>query len=240
MSQRASLFKQTKHPAGVSDYWHVFNTSNILNVAYWLEYFRMIQEVKGDIVECGIGRGRSLLTIMALESLFRTFPGYRPRKIFGLDSFEGFPEPSKEDVSPRNPKKGEWSASPNGEFTYSLENLNRIIRNAEIAPEIVDDLTLMKGFFDQTAPNVAAKEIVILHLDGDLYRSVRDPLFILADRVAVGGVVVIDDFRLHNPDKKNEAFPGARRAVEEFMRDHDHFVIRESIRGTPYLLKVAN
>src|SRR5690606_28608091 len=110
----------------------------------------------------------------------------------------------------RNPKKGEWSASPNGEFTYSLENLNRIIRNAEIAPEIVDDLTLMKGFFDQTAPNVAAKEIAILHLDGDLYRSVRDPLFILADRVAVGGVVVIDDFRLHNPDSKNEAFPGAR------------------------------
>ena len=238
MNQRASLFKQTKHPAEVSDYWHVFNTSNILNVVYWLEYFRMTQEIKGDLIECGIGRGRSLLTMMALESLFRTFSGYTPRKTFGLDSFEGFPEPSEEDISPRNPKKGEWSVSPNGEFSYSIENLKKIIQNAEIASDVVNDLILMKGFFDKTAPEVTTNNIAILHLDGDLYHSVRDPLFILSDKITVGGVVVIDDFRLRNPDSKSEAFPGARRAVEEFMDARKEFVIRESIRGTPYLLKV--
>jgi O-methyltransferase len=200
----------------------------------------MVKGVNGDIVECGIGRGRSLITIMVLESLSRTFPDYMPRKIFGLDSFEGFPEPSKEDASPRNPKKGEWSASPNGEFTYSIENLIKIIHNAEIDPSVISDLTLLKGFFDRTALEATAKKIAILHLDGDLYHSVFDPLFILEEKIAPGGVVVLDDFKLYNPDRKNEAFPGARRAVEEFMNDRNDFAVRESIRGTPYLLKAAD
>ena len=31
------------------------------------------------------------------------------KKIFGFDSFCGFPNPTKEDRSPRNPKKGDWN-----------------------------------------------------------------------------------------------------------------------------------
>jgi hypothetical protein len=64
------LFKQTKHPEGVSDFYHTYNLSNVLNVIYWDRYFKMIEGVQGDIVECGVGRGRSLITILALNLLF--------------------------------------------------------------------------------------------------------------------------------------------------------------------------
>src|SRR5690606_21000382 len=114
-------------------------------------------------------------------------------------------------------KKGEWAASPNGEFSYSIENLRKIILNAEIQTQALEDLILIKGFFEKTAHEVNSNNIAILHLDGDLYRSVRDPLFVLADKIAPGGIVVVDDFALNDPNSSTEAFPGARRAIEEFL-----------------------
>lgn len=39
MHTRSQLFIQTRHPQEVSDFFHVFNTSNILNLVYWKEYF---------------------------------------------------------------------------------------------------------------------------------------------------------------------------------------------------------
>ena len=55
------LFKQTRHPQDVNDYYHCFNSSNVLNVIYWWTFFEIINDIKGDIVECGVGRGRSLI-----------------------------------------------------------------------------------------------------------------------------------------------------------------------------------
>ena len=239
MTTRHRLFFQTPHPTSVDDFYHVFNSPNILNVVYWHEYFNMVRDVRGDIVECGIGRGRSLLTLLALESLFRTFEGYKPRTIHGLDSFQGFPEPTAEDASPRNPQKGEWSRSPNEQFEYSIQNLQEIISRAGIADSVRSDLRLLPGFFDETASRVAAEEIAILHLDSDLYASVLHPLVTLADKVVRGGIVVIDDYLLDDPQQATEPFPGARRAVDEFIAQRRDFALKVSVRGTPYLLKTA-
>ena len=48
----ANLFKQTKHPDDLNDFYHLYNSSNILNAIYWWEYFREISfhEIDGDIV----------------------------------------------------------------------------------------------------------------------------------------------------------------------------------------------
>jgi hypothetical protein len=64
-----SLFKQTSHPKNVDDFYHIFNSNNLLNAIYWWEYFREINfnEVEGDIVECGVGRGRSLISLSAIN-----------------------------------------------------------------------------------------------------------------------------------------------------------------------------
>ena len=236
MTTRQDLFRQTRHPQDLNDYFHAFNSSNALNVVYWYEYFNMARHLEGDIVECGIGRGRSLITLLSLEALFRTFPGYLHKTIYGLDSFEGFPEPTQEDASPRKPKKGEWSSSPNGQYRYSVENLKKVLSLAEVPAGQLSELILIKGFFNETAATVDTRKIAILHLDGDLYASVRDPLFILADRVVRGGIVV-DDYLLHDQNQATEGFPGARKAVEEFLATRNDFVLRESIRGTPYLLR---
>ena len=83
------------------------NLNNALNAVYWWEFFREVQDVKGDIVECGVGRGRSLITLSAINKLTSVLEGCGERKIFAFDSFQGFPEPTFNDKSPRNPKKAE-------------------------------------------------------------------------------------------------------------------------------------
>jgi hypothetical protein len=104
------LFKQTPHPTDVDEAYHTFNQSNCLNAIYWQKFFDMVEDLAFDsVVECGVGRGRSLITIASLETLYATLGKRRHRHIYGLDSFEGFPDPTPEDDSPRRPKKGEWN-----------------------------------------------------------------------------------------------------------------------------------
>jgi len=56
----------------------------------------------GDIVECGVGRGASyFLIVFSMTSV-----SY-PSRLYGFDSFRGFPEPSEWDDSPRRPRRGE-------------------------------------------------------------------------------------------------------------------------------------
>jgi hypothetical protein len=91
------LFKQARHPKDVNDYYHVFNKSNILNVIYWKMYLDMIEGIPGDIVECGVGRGRSLISILAHLEYKRLAGLEETRSVYALDSFSGFPEPSEFD-----------------------------------------------------------------------------------------------------------------------------------------------
>ena len=183
MSNVSELFKQVRQPESVDDLYHIFNSSNALSVVYWWEFFRKIQKVKGDIVECGVGRGRSLITLSAINKLISQTEGTDERRIFALDSFEGFPEPNLKDSSSRNPKKGEWSNSPNNQFSYSPDSISKVLKCADIHSNI----TYIKGFFDKTTLNLPTDEIAILHLDGDLYESFLHPLNNLLKQVTVGG-----------------------------------------------------
>lgn len=165
------------------------------------------------------------------------------RQIIALDSFQGFPEPSIEDRSPRNPKKGEWSESPNKQFNYSVENLHKVLSLAELTHylqggEFQSTFRVVEGFFDETTKALECSEIALLHLDGDLYESVKTPLVNLSPRISVGGIVVIDDYKLLKNNDVEEAFPGARLAVEDFLENNANFSIEESIRGTPFLTRI--
>ena len=231
------VFKQTRHPSDVDDYYHVFNRSNALNIIYWQFYFNQISKVSGDIVECGVGRGRSLISILSLLDYAQIAGGAFERGVYALDSFRGLPSPTESDASPRNPKAGEWGSSPNGQFAYSPANLKKILIKAEIPEERIEKLNILEGFFNETISEIKSNEIALLHLDGDLYESVRHPLFELAEKMSVGGCVVIDDYFLHESELVREDWPGARLAVNEFLDCHANFTIHESMRGTPYLLK---
>jgi O-methyltransferase len=216
------------HPAEVDERYHVLNMPNVTSAVYWHRFFEMVGDVPGDIVECGIGRGRSLLIIAALNELLND-SGSR-RHIFAYDSFKGFPAPSEQDQSPRMPRQGEWSHSPSGRYQYSEQFIRDVLASASVDGSAV---TMTAGFFDQTLPHHPRRPIALLHLDGDLYVSYKTALDNLYDLVSSGGVVVFDDFSFE--PEAEEKFPGARRAVLEFFGKDAP--LRRSVRGTAYLVK---
>ncbi len=191
-----------------------------------------IKDVPGDIVECGVGGVRSLLILSALNHFLTDEEGNK-RTIYAYDSFEGFPEPTQEDESKRNPKKGEWSQSPGGHYQYSIEYTKLVLSEAGIP---LDDypLHITKGFFCDSLKHHPKRPIALLHVDSDLYQSYKDTLENLYDLVAKGGVIVFDDFFAE--PKVDESFPGSRLAVKEFLGDQFNN-LKVSVGGTYYYVK---
>ena len=224
-------FREERHRADIDEKYHQLNVGNIGRVMYWQNFFNMIKGVEGDIVECGIGRGRSLLIIAAINSMLVEKDGGQ-RQIFGYDSFEGFPEPTVEDMSPRNPQKGEWSKSPSGRYTYSEEFILQVLESADVS--LYDQsITLTKGFFSDSLRSHPERPISLLHIDSDLYLSYLSVLESLFRRVSPGGIIVFDDFR-NEQNHIGEPFPGSRHAVSEFLGDNVS-KLKTSILGTYYL-----
>lgn len=180
---------------------------------------KIVEDIDGDFVECGVGRGRTFLYLSFIASTDK-----KKRKIFGFDSFEGFPEPSKEDDGKRKPKKGEWSGT-------STSDIISILREARIESNFVhNDVNLVKGFFSDTLPGRNFGPIAFLHVDVDLYDSYNDVLDNLYKFVAVGGVVLFDEY-------DDENWPGAKKAVDAFISKNNLELLKEERTGKYFTIK---
>ncbi len=167
---------------------------------YFYDLLCKIEHIDGDIVECGVGWGRSLY---ALSVLSRHFD--KGRYFFGFDSFQGLPEPSQEDEPQRiSIEKGRYATTKNRVIRYLL--------NSGVEKEFIDSrINLIEGFFSETLPHYNARRIALLHLDCNLYQSYLDALRHLYDKVAKGGIIAFDEYYA------SSKFNGARKAVDKFF-----------------------
>ncbi len=154
----------------------------------------------------------------------------RQRHIWGFDSFEGFPEPTQEDASPRQAQKGEWDVA-------SMQKIHEMLVSAGLSYHwICSTITLVKGFFEESLPKYMGKQIALLHIDADLYQSYKTALETLYDKVAKGGVIALDEY-MGTFDHYN--FPGAKKAVDEFLagRGIKVDIVRDEASGKYYFVK---
>ncbi|MBT8419083.1 MAG: TylF/MycF family methyltransferase [Silicimonas sp.] len=172
-------------------------------------------KLPGDVVECGVYRGASLRRIA------KTVGDRAPDKTtFGLDSFEGFPD-------------GGITASDTQAFR-SEERLMGKFKDADDVPRRLErfaetfglQLDLRKGYFEQTLPGIADRQFCFLHIDCDTYSGHKEVLEALYDRLTPGGIIVLDDY-------KAEAWPGATKAVDEFLGPRGVEVRQDTSRAEP-------
>lgn len=170
---------------------------------YFLGFYDLVKTtaaVPGEIVECGVGWGGTLMMLTAVLHHLKL-----DKRIHAYDSFEGFPEPTSPDTSPRKPQKGEWDSTSElavGE-RFEWMGIQTLLRK---------HVTFHRGFFSETLPTGLPDEISFLHLDCDLYESYRDCLQAAYPRCQPGTVIVFDEY-------DDPHWPGAKTAVDEFFAD---------------------
>jgi hypothetical protein len=175
------------------------------------EVFQQVRGLPGDIVECGVYKGASLLTFARFLETF--CPGDRTRKVLGFDHFRGLAVRSDmagSDARVANTPEG-WNASG---FRDTLFALVDAFNQDSFVPQR-PRLELVDGDVCETASRYAAEHpglrISLLHLDMDLYAPTLAALEAFWPRVVTGGIVLFDEYAIRE-------WPGESEAVETFFK----------------------
>jgi len=194
---------------------------------YFLRMFERIAHVEGDIVECGVGKMRSFKILASLLLSEGT-----QRRLWGFDSFEGFPETRAEDESPKDMRKGQWK------YLDGEEQVKLILFICGFKRAWIDEhVHIVKGFFSDSLPGNQVGTIALLHLDVDLYDSYTDCLTHLFPKVAKGGVVLFDEYAGRPDEGDAVKFPGAKLAIDAYFKDTPYRPQRDSASGKYFLVK---
>lgn len=170
------------------------------------EIFKRILNVKGSIVECGVYRGFGLMTWANMSAVLE--PNNLTRRIYGFDTFKGFPKVgSKDSGELMQVKKGQL-------YSNSFDELNELIgiydENRFLGH--VKKVQLIKGNVKKTIPEFVSKNkhlvVSLLFLDMDLYEPTKAAIENFYPRMPKGAIIAFDE--LDNP-----IWPGETAALLE-------------------------
>lgn len=173
------------------------------------EIFKRIRHVKGSIVECGVFQGFGIMTWSKLCAIIE--PVNLTRRIYGFDSFEGFPSLSGEDHSKFSDhvREGDLYANSYNEI-IELSSIHDSTRFLGHIPKV----KLVRGNAVQTIPEFIGNHphlvVSLLFLDFDLYEPTLVALENFVPRMPRGAILAFDE--LDNP-----LWPGETRSLLEFF-----------------------
>jgi len=165
-------------------------------------------KIEGDIVECGVWKGGSMMLIARkLLQLNNT-----NRNLFLFDTFEGMSEPNEKDVSAiDNSTASELLEKENkleGDNVWCYSSLEEVKANLQKTEYPKEKIFYFKGKVEDTLPQPAVDKIALLRLDTDFYESTKHELETLYDLLVPGAVLIIDDYG---------HWTGSKKAVDEFI-----------------------
>lgn len=187
---------------------------NRMNIFLIMRFFMQGLEA-GHVVEFGSYLGGNAIFMAHVAR--KLHPGM---KVFALDSFEGMP-PTDKRVDAHN--TGDFSG-------VDLEELRAYASGAGL-----DNLEFVKGYFEQTAPEVLrrAGRVALAHIDCDILPSVQYSYEVVKPAMVPGGYYVFDDATV-------SSCIGATEVVEDLVIRRDgmnseqifpHFVFRAAGAG---------
>ena len=129
--------------------------------------------IAGDIVECGVWRGGSMLAVA--RTLLEL--GER-RRLHLFDTFDGMPPPGAEDRDRMGVHAANLMAAEDWEtgMVWARSPLEEVRRNVLASGYPETDVRFVRGRVEETIPDEAPDRIAILRLDTDWYESTRRTL----------------------------------------------------------------
>lgn len=171
-----------------------FHTHDLVRRDMLILLLRTILERKipGDLAELGVYQGHT-------ARLFHHYIPERPLHLF--DTFSGFAE---SDMLSESKVTGLKVAAE-----FADTSVATVLRR--IAVRQPENVVVHAGFFPSTVPSGwEEKQFAFVHLDADLYEPILAGLRYFHPKIPAGGMLVVHDYN---------AWPGARRAVDEFFAD---------------------
>jgi len=179
------------------------------------EIFKLVQNIQGSIVECGVQYGIGLMSFANLSVILE--PYNFQRRIIGFDTFSGFPDVSEQDLQGLPDRKSGHLKKGGFAVRSAYEDLLRAVelfdqnRFLNHFPKV----DIVRGDFAETAHKYLKEHphlvISCLYLDFDIYSPTKLAIECFRDRVPKGGVIVFDELN-------EEAFPGETTAVMETLK----------------------
>jgi hypothetical protein len=171
------------------------------------EIFKLQMQVKGSIIECGVNHGFGTMAWAKFSAILE--PVNLMRRIYGFDTFEGFPRVSGKDMSAASAhvKEGDLAADVHDEISQLIDiyDSTRFLGH-------VNKVSLVKGDALETIPQFCQDNphilISLLYLDFDLYEPTKVALEYFLPRMPKGAVLAFDE--LDNP-----LWPGETLAMLE-------------------------
>ncbi|WP_449246863.1 class I SAM-dependent methyltransferase [Desulfarculus baarsii] len=187
----------------------IMSEDNRMNIFLLLRFF-LGRIPFGHIVEYGSYRGGSAIFMAYIVK--RLYPRM---KVFALDSFAGMPQTDK-NVDAHN--KGDFSDTDLADLQARVDELK------------LDNLVVVKGFFEETNDEVMAqaRSVCLAHIDCDIAPAVKYSYEGVRPFMVNGGYIVFDDATV-------SSCIGATEVVEDLLIRRDgpnseqiwpHFVFR--------------
>jgi hypothetical protein len=193
----------------------------ILKLLDHYEIYKKILNVKGDIIECGVFKGASLIRFLTFRDLIEK---KHKRKVIGFDAFGKFPHPKKYYKNNKADKVFAKRHDNNIGLGINIKLLKKYLKKKKLT-----NYDLVKGDVLKTLPNYLSKnkklKISLLHLDLDVYEPTRFALDTLYKNISKNGIILLDDYT---------HIKGATLAVDEFIKKNKLKVYKVSKNGRPY------
>ncbi len=167
--------------------------------------------IAGDIVECGVWRGGSM---MAVSHILRA-AGDIERTLWMFDTFEGMSSPTEHDRDNTGNSADQLLQSErktSDSVIWCCASLEEVQRNMKQSGYPYERIRFVPGKVEETLRKELPDSIALLRLDTDWYESTRTEMELLFPRLVKGGVLIIDDYG---------HWEGARKAIDEYIAAHN-------------------
>ena len=186
-----------------------------INVTRFLahyELYKLIAEVPGSIVECGVYQGNSFFAFHKFLEIFH--PGDRIRHVIGFDDFQGLRLTDEDGPAypSRSKVEGGWKSDS---FKGAFMELMKLHTKDQLI-EASQRCFFVDGDILETVPRYVKENpglrISLLHLDVDVFLPTKVALDNFYDRVVPGGLIVLDEYAMME-------WGGESSALEAFFEE---------------------
>lgn len=167
-------------------------------------------KISGDIVECGVWKGGSMLTI--IKTLLNL--NSKDKNLYLYDTFEGWPEKTEFDIYNKINEQTRFSneisdlgieMGHDESHQSFLQEVKNLLYSTKYPTE---KIYFIKGIVQESLPKHTPSNISILRLDTDYYESTKHELIHLFPKLSIGGFLIIDDY---------DIWEGQKKAVDEYF-----------------------